>query len=275
MFPWVYEFRWTAGHVVFLGVFFSVVMVIAATVLTAGIRSVRDFKKRKTASIIWHADFEDLPPQVRACRHEFTGEVKQRTCHNGFDCRTCATHPRLESLRPKNLSAPDGPMFGLDMPAARRYHRGHSWVEQHDDGTYTVGLDDFAGRLTGTPARVLLPEPGTHLSVNGQGWLMEREGITMRILSPVDGTVLEQGGHDLGWYLRVRPDQPDAPLDHLLHGAEVRPWTMRELERIQVVMGGEGTTGNLADGGELVKDAMQQAPGVDWDTVWGETFLEG
>jgi hypothetical protein len=50
---------------------------------------------------------------------------------------------------------------------------------------------------------------------------------------------------------------------------------MRELERIQVMMGGEGTTGNLADGGELVKDAMEQAPGVDWDTVWGETFLEG
>lgn len=275
MFPWVYEFRWTAGHIVFLGLFFGVVLVIAATVAAAGIRSFRDFRKRKSDAIAWHADFEDLPPQVRVCRHELTGEVKHRTCHNGFDCRSCAAHPLLQARRSKEMTVPTGTIYGLDMPANRMYHRGHSWVERQDDGIYTVGLDDFAGRLTGTPARVVLPAPGTHLSVNGRGWLMEREGIMMRILSPVDGTVIEQGGHDLGWYLRVRPDQPDASLDHLLQGAEVRPWTMKELERIQYAMGSGGTMGSLADGGELVKDAVGQTPGVDWDAVWGETFLQG
>ena len=275
MFPWVYEFRWTAGHIIFLGLFFSVVMVIAATVAAAAIRSIRDVRKRKDDAIMWHADFEDLPPQLRACRHEFTGEVKERTCHNGFDCRSCATHPILQAMRPQTSPATGGTMFGLTMPSDRMYHRGHSWVEKQPDGTYTVGLDDFAGRLTGTPTRVVLPEPGTRLSVNGKGWLMERQGITMRILSPVDGVVVEQGGHDLGWYLRVRPEIPDAPLDHLLRGAEVRPWTMKELERIQVAMGSGGAVGSLADGGELVKDVVQQAPGMDWDAVWGETFLEG
>src|SRR5689334_12190180 len=41
MFPGVDGFHWTAGHLIFLGVFFSVVIVIAGTVLTASIRAGR------------------------------------------------------------------------------------------------------------------------------------------------------------------------------------------------------------------------------------------
>ena len=39
MFPWIYEFHWTAGHLIFLGVFFTVVTVIVASVTVAAWRA--------------------------------------------------------------------------------------------------------------------------------------------------------------------------------------------------------------------------------------------
>ena len=45
-----------------------------------------------------------------------------------------------------------------------------------------------------------------------------------------------RGGVDRGFFLRVKP--LDGPIDmrHLLRGGEVKPWLMRELERLQLAL---------------------------------------
>ena len=142
----------------------------------------------------------------------------------------------------------------MSFPLDRFYHRGHTWAKLEPDGTMTIGLDDLGRRLLGAPDAVELPQPGMRVEVNGTAFRVHKHGAEIRLLSPVDGKVLETGGPASEFYLRIRPD----PLDvrHLLRGAEVRPWLMREMERLQLTV-----SGGLADGGvpmEADSDALAE-----------------
>ncbi len=278
MFPWVYEFRWTTGHLLFLGIFFSVLLTIGLTVVRAAWKTYRDFQDQKQEHLSWKADFEDLSPLARSCRHEISGKVRRRSCPNEFDCRVCANHRvtagRLPSAGPPARRGADAGFCGLDVPLDRLYHRGHTWVKEEREGVYLIGLDDFASRLIGPPDQVDLPAPGTRLQANGKGWRMRRQSTIVRILSPLDGEVIGQGGAQQGWYLKVRADSRGNKMDHLLRGEEVRSWVLRELERLQMALATDGVGMSLADGGELVYDVTLQDPHADWDSVLGEMFLQ-
>ncbi|MFI5173217.1 MAG: hypothetical protein ACHQKY_00045 [Terriglobia bacterium] len=280
MFPGVYGFTWEPGNLIFLGIFYSVVSVIFGTLAVAVVRSLRDFNAQKDDSIRWKLEFEDLPERNRTCRHELTGEFKHRTCERGFDCRQCTDHAKLGASRTSRLHISfegddeEGRILGLDMPLDRMYHRGHTWVKPGPDGTMTVGLDDFGSRLIGEPDEVLLPAPGTPLHVNGTAWHVRKNGSDVRILSPLEGEVVQTGGPKVGWYLKLKPPGAKADTRHLLRGPEIRPWLAREMERLEFSLAGDGVGRSLADGGALVNDPSKEYPGVDWDAVWGEMFLE-
>lgn len=276
MLPWVYEFRWDAGHIIFLGIFFSVVLLIASTLFRALIRSISDFKNRRVDHVAWEATFEDLPAPVRACRHELSGEVAVRTCPNEFDCRHCQAHDRFLKAEPATIpqESAEEQLFGLSFPLDRYYDRGHTWVKPEADGTVTIGLNDLGSRLVGDPESVRLPEAGSKLEVHGTAWHITTKGADTRILSPVEGTVIEVGGPGKNWYLKVRPAGGERGLRHLLQGAEIKPWLMREMERLQIALSSDGVGMSLADGGVPVADLPKAAPHADWDAVWGEMFLE-
>jgi hypothetical protein len=202
-----------------------------------------------------------------------TGEFRKRECPNGFDCRKCETHAKLCRLHPAATMAGTQDFFGLDFPLNRLYHRGHTWVKQEKDGTVTVGVDDLGRRLLGAPDSVELPKPGDRVRTNGTAFRVNRRGGDVRLLSPVDGVVVETGGADRDFYLKVKPLEGGFDLRHLLSGSEIRPWLMRELERLQLsisTLGGEQT---LADGGVPVGDLAGTCPKIDWDAVCGEMFL--
>jgi glycine cleavage system H protein len=86
-------------------------------------------------------------------------------------------------LKAAGLAEEEQP-FGLNFPADRLYHRGHTWVRKENDGTLAVGLDDFGARVAGTPDHVELPQPGERVEANGPGWTMRRNGVAVRILAP-------------------------------------------------------------------------------------------
>ena len=99
MFPWSPEFKWDAGHLAFFGALYAVLATVAGSLMLAAWRALRDTRDGRTAAIVWHGEFEDMPASARACRHQLTGEAPGRACDNGFDCRHCAGHPHFEGLR--------------------------------------------------------------------------------------------------------------------------------------------------------------------------------
>ena len=274
MFPWNYGFHWSSGVIFFLGAFYTVLMVTAITLISAYVNSRRKLRGGAYYAVRWHAEFEDLPPEDRVCRHVLNGEFVERTCPNGFDCRECEMHNEWVQLHPVAAAAGrEEEILGMWFPLDRFYHRGHTWAHLETDGTMTVGLDDLGRRLLGTPESVELPDPGAEVHTSGPAFRLRKRNADVRVLSPIDGEVVETGGPRHPWYLRIRPK----PLDvrHLLRGPEVRPWVMREMERLQLALAQEGAPPALADGGVPVEDIAAAYPEADWDAVCGEMFLEG
>ncbi len=275
MFPGVDGFRWDAGHIIFLGAFFSVVAIIVATLTAAFIRTLRDQTPRREQAIRWHLDFNELPDADRRCRHELTGEVRSRQCPNALDCRVCQDHPKFVRAQ-----AVVGPMAevelhsvvcGIPVPLDRFYHRGHTWAKIDSDGNYTIGLDELGSRLLGSTDAIDLPAAGRPVFVNGTGWTVRKDGDSFRVLSPVSGEVVatERGEH--GWFLKVRPEQAFRT-DHLLKGSEVAAWMAGEMERLQIAVG-SGPHPLLADGGTLVEDLPSELPQIDWSTARARMLL--
>lgn len=269
MFPGVDGFHWTFAHIVFLSVFFAVVVTVLGTLASAAWRAASDLHTGRTAEICWKADFAQLPESERRCRHELAGRVETRVCPNAFDCRQCSEYAHYAALPATN----EGNTLGLNYPENRLYHRGHTWVAPQDDGTLTVGLDDLAERLIGDPDSVELPQEGSDIQTDGTAWRINKSGHAIRVRAPIDGTVVETGGPQKGWYLRLRP--PGAvDLRHLLRGAEVAPWLAREIERLQIELAPPTSGPALADGGVLVAGMMDAMPDADWDAALAGTFLE-
>jgi hypothetical protein len=273
MFPWSPEFVWDATHVAFFGALYSVLATVAGSLALAAWRARADARRGRAAAIAWHGAFEELPRSARACRHQLTGEAPGRACDSGFDCRLCAAHPHFEARRRPADRKAEADHFGFDLPLDRLYHRGHTWVRPEPDGTVTVGLDDFARRLVGTPERVDLPAAGTRLEVNGPAGRLVAHGSEVRVLSPVDGTVIEAGGEGAGFTLRVDVGGL-ADLRHLLSEAEARAWALRELERLQQALGPSELGAALADGGELVADVGAALLRDRYDALLGDMLLE-
>jgi hypothetical protein len=277
MLPWNYGFVWNEGHIIFLGAFYAVLLAITATLAMAAVRSRRALRARQAEAIRWHGDFAGLPACDQECRHVLTGEFRERQCPHAFDCRECQTHARLIESHPLPLvKETEEDVCGLVFPLDRFYHRGHTWARLEDDGTVLVGLDELGARLLGAPDSVALPQPGDRVEANGAAFHARRRNADVRVVCPVDGTVLETGGAECGWYLRVKPDSTDASaFTHLLRGAEIGPWIGLEIERLQLALTAEGAIPALADGGVLVADIAAAYPAADWDAVCGEMFLEG
>lgn len=265
------------AYVIFMGAFYTVLVVVATTLVSAFLRARRDLRLEKAGEIRWHEGFEDLPARDRVCRHVLTGEFRRRECPHAFDCRECETHARLMAQHPLVPPAEaEEDILGMSFPLDRFYHRGHTWAKPEADGTVTIGLDDLGWRLLGTPEALKLPARGARVEANGIAIRARRAGAEVRLVSPVDGQVLETGGAACGWLLKIQPSSSGEPaFRHLLRGAEIHPWLLREMERLQLALSAEGSALTLADGGVPVADIASACPAADWDAVCEEMFLEG
>jgi glycine cleavage system H lipoate-binding protein len=276
MLPWNYGFHWNLGHIIFLGAFYCVLTTVVVTLIAAALRAKRAIGEKRVEYVAWHADFHDLPARDRVCRHVLTGEFKRRECPHAFDCRECETHARLIARHPLAAAQQnEEDLFGMRFPLDHYYHRGHTWVKRETDGTVTVGLDELGSRLLGTPEAIEFPHAGEHLQANGTAFRARKRNADVRVLSPVDGELVETGGAGQAWYLRVRPfSAGEAAFGHLLRGAEIKPWILREMERLQLALSASEGAYTLADGGVPVADIAASYPQADWDAVCGEMFLE-
>ncbi len=229
---------------------------------------------------IWHNSFIKLSPSARTCRHEFGYYVRDRICENYFNCADCVIHKNVERLENSRRAhgwrekLPESEVFGLHVPTDRLYHRGHTWVKQETDGTFTVGLDDFGTRLIGKPDSIEFPKVGSEVTVNEPALRLKKRDSTIQILIPVTGKVIDTGDPGKGWYLKIKPTVNGKSTKHLLKGSEVRNWLMKEIERLQTALPNKELGISYSDGGELIEDISASQPDTDWSKIYREIFLQ-
>jgi glycine cleavage system H protein len=123
------------------------------------------------------------------------------------------------------------------------YHQGHGWVKPEPQDTVRIGVDDFVQKLIGRASFIDLPRVGAFLKQGEKGWKMGGESISLDVLSPVDGEVLEVNDRALrdpqtvnrdpygsGWLLKVRVPKTADNTANLLSGEPAEAWMEKTVE---------------------------------------------
>lgn len=240
-------------------------------------------KKRlfSEAEVTWQDRFEALPYERRTCRFRLLGMSAVGECDNGFECSHCdVAKPFLSA--DLLLRAPHGEeqrVAGVQLPAGVFFHRAHVWAKLDADGLVRVGLDDFARRLVGPAAHFNAPLPGTMIEKGEAACLVERDGDSVPVLSPVDGRVvavnheaidhpelLQAEPYERGWLYRIKPYNLYHNLRDLLSGIEAKVWMEEEIRQLTGELEPSGAMPCAADGGRMIED-LSPVLGNHWSEV--------
>mgnify|MGYP001121548759 FL=1 len=108
----------------------------------------------------------------------------------------------------------------------RQYAATHEWVLDNGDGTYTLGISDFAQESLGDLVFVEMPELGDTVSAHDSFCVVESVKSASDIHAPVDLKVLEineeiddepelvnSDCYDAGWLIKFSADSVDGLMD--------------------------------------------------------------
>ena len=174
---------------------------------------------------------------------------------------------------------------GFQVPENLRYHPGHTWALSESPNLVRVGLDDFASKLIGKIERIALPQRGQWVRQGQKIWTVYRDGSSVDMVSPIEGTVAEineaaardpesarTDPYGEGWLLAVHSPDAKTNFRNLLGGALARWWTEESAGRLQKRM--PMALGALAqDGGVAMDNVTAHMPDQDWATLAKEFFL--
>jgi glycine cleavage system H protein len=173
----------------------------------------------------------------------------------------------------------------FQLPEGFHLHRGHTWAFPEGGEVLRVGMDDFAQRLIGEPAAMILPNPGQRIEQGERGWQLRVNGDVVDLLSPVQGEVVEineeairtpslvcNDPYGKGWLLKVRVGRESTALKNLLSERLAHTWLDEAEEQLGTLMGSElGPV--LQDGGVPVSGFARQLAGDRWPELAKQLLL--
>jgi glycine cleavage system H lipoate-binding protein len=165
------------------------------------------------------------------------------------------------------------------------YHQGHSWMVPENKDVFRVGMDDFAQKLIGLPAKIELPRIGSKVNQGENGWRLQFNGKSIDMLSPVNGEVvavneeiiqnpaiLNDDPYQKGWLLKVKPSRWRIDRRNLLSGSLARAWIEYSVNKLSARMTGDfGVV--LQDGGLPVTGFAREISPQNWDQLAREFLL--
>ena len=118
---------------------------------------------------------------------------------------------------------------GFQVPENVRYHAGHTWALSESRELVRVGIDDFAAKLVGKIESINLPQRGRWVRQGQKIWTIFRDGKSVDMVSPIEGTVTaineavlqnpelaRKDPYGDGWLVKVKlsdPSEQEALLD--------------------------------------------------------------
>src|SRR5579863_2276640 len=174
---------------------------------------------------------------------------------------------------------------GFQVPDNVRYHPGHTWALSESPDRVRVGLDDFASKLVGKIEHMTLPQRGRWIRQGQKAWTIFRDGKSVDMVSPIEGTVSDineavlrdpdlarKDPYGEGWLLAVQAPDAKTNFRNLLGGGLARWWTEESALRLQKRMP-TALAALAQDGGVAVDDLTSHMPDQDWAVSTKEFFL--
>ena len=110
----------------------------------------------------------------------------------------------------------------MHFPDDRLYHADHLWAQKQDDGSWLIGITDYAQEQLGSVIFVDLPEIGASFEQGQSCASIESVKVTSEAIMPVSGQVtainealadapelLNDDPYNQGWLIKVQPTAPD------------------------------------------------------------------
>ena len=110
-------------------------------------------------------------------------------------------------------------MSALNYPDDRRYHAEHLWAKEAGDGSFVIGITDFAQDQLGEVIFIDLPEAGAHFAQGVSCAEIESAKVVSPAIIPLSGTVVEVNSalsdtpelvnsdpYGAGWLVRITAD---------------------------------------------------------------------
>jgi glycine cleavage system H lipoate-binding protein len=174
---------------------------------------------------------------------------------------------------------------GFQVPENLRYHAGHTWALSESRELVRVGIDDFASKLVGKIESIALPQRGRWVRQGQKIWTIFRDGKSVDMVSPIEGTVTaineavlqnpelaRKDPYGDGWLLTVQAPDSKINFRNLMGGTLARLWTESSALKLRSRM--PMLAGAVAqDGGVAVDDVTANMPDEDWATLTKEFFL--
>ncbi|RZB29369.1 MAG: glycine cleavage system H protein [Candidatus Argoarchaeum ethanivorans] len=130
-----------------------------------------------------------------------------------------------------------------ELPDELYYVKDHTYARVEDDGTVTVGMDDFGVKGLHEIEFIDLPVEDDEFEANDSFGSIESAKWVGGLLMPVSGTVIEvneeledtpslliEEPYGDGWLIKVKPSNLEEDLKELIHGEEVvLEWLKKEI----------------------------------------------
>lgn len=196
-----------------------------------------------------------------------------------------AAQPGLPQPQPELPRLVPAMVGGFQVPENVRFHPGHTWALSESPTLVRVGIDDFASKLMGKFELITLPQRGQWIRQGQKVFSIHRDGSTVEMLSPIEGTVTDINDAILrqpslaqddpygdGWMLKVEAPDAKTSFRNLLSGALARWWTEEAATRLQRRM--PGVLDAVAqDGGIAMNNLTAEMPTSEWVALAKEFFL--
>lgn len=115
-----------------------------------------------------------------------------------------------------------------NVPAELQYVESHEWLRKEEDGSYTVGITDFAQEQLGDVVFVELPDVDTDVEADQDIAVVESVKAASDIYAPITGKIVainealldepekvNEDPYGDAWFFRIEPTNA-AELDALL-----------------------------------------------------------
>ena len=136
---------------------------------------------------------------------------------------------------------------GFQFPDDLYYHPEHAWVRVNDDGTVTIGLNDFAQDAAGEISYIDMPLVGDELTENETMAKIQTAKWVGPVKAPVSGEVIEineelefdtevfiESTYEAAWICKVQPANWESDKQKLMQvGPALEEWLRKEIARAE------------------------------------------
>ena len=193
------------------------------------------------------------------------------------------------TVQPPLFANPPAPRvmrdFGFEIPKGYCFHPGHTWVLDEGRQNARVGMDSFAANLLGKIDRLEVAGLNRWVRQGQKLWSVTRDGLTVDMLSPVEGVVIAvnpevqrdpklvtKDPYQDGWVCVVKSPDIGTNVNNLLRGQFVGPWMQNTLRRVGA-MTAQMTGATAQDGGVPIAGLLAQVEPALQKAMIREFFL--